>query len=377
MRLVCVVGTRPEAVKLAPLVRELRNQPHIQTDVINSGQHGNAPPKLLEELGVQTDEDLGTLTSASLSEIGGWLGRRLHDSHLLQRADLVIVQGDTTTGVAAAMAASQRGIPVAHVEAGLRSGDLRSPYPEEEHRRTIATLASLHFAPTEHAGRNLRREGISAGRIAVTGNTIVDALDLFHAPLGTSDSNANATRRTVLMTLHRRESWGSQLASLCDAVRDVVLEHGHARLVVPVHPNPAVARTVTDRLGGWPRIQLLPPLPYRAFVRQLRLAQLVITDSGGVQEEAVTLGKRVLILRSVSDRPEGIWAGMARLDGVCPACVRAALYEELNRHWVERPCRVYGDGHAAKRIVAALGRWREGKDPLLPPELEFRSECRA
>lgn len=374
IRLVCIVGTRPEAVKLAPLVRELRNQPHIHTDVINSGQHGDAPPKLLEELGVRTDEDLGTVTSGSLSEMTGWLGRQLHDSHLLQRADLVVVQGDTTTAVAGAMAARQRGIPVAHVEAGLRSGDLRSPFPEEAHRRTIATLASLHFAPTEHAGGNLRREGISAERIAVTGNTVVDALDQFHAPVNAAGSNAGAALRTVLMTLHRRESWGSPLASLCDAVRDVVLEHPDSRLVVPVHPNPVVAATVKARLGGWPRVELLPPLPYRAFVTQLRLARLVITDSGGVQEEAVTLGKRVLILRSVSDRPEGIWAGMARLDGISPAGVRSALDEELNRHWEERPCRVYGDGHAAKRIVTALGRWREGRYPLLPPELEFRGD---
>ena len=374
MRLVCIVGTRPEAVKLASLVRELRNEPHIHTDVINSGQHGNAPLKLLEDLGVRTDEDLGTVTSGSLSEMTGRLSRQLHDSPLLQRADLVVVQGDTTTGVAGAMAARQRGIPLAHVEAGLRSGDLRSPFPEEEHRRRIATLASLHFAPTEHAGRNLRREGIAAERIAVTGNTIVDALDQFHAPLSAADSNPTATIRTVLMTLHRRESWGSPLASLCDAVRDVVLEHPDSRLVVPVHPNPAVAAIVKERLGGLPRVTLLPPLPYRAFVKQLRIAQLIITDSGGVQEEAVTLGKRVLILRSVSDRPEGIWAGMARLDGVSPAGVRSAIREELSRQWEERPCRVYGDGRAATRIVTALGRWREGRYPLLPPELEFKGD---
>jgi UDP-N-acetylglucosamine 2-epimerase (non-hydrolysing) len=374
MRLVCIVGTRPEAVKLAPLVHELRNEPHIHTDVINSGQHGNATPMLLDELGVRTDEDLRTVTSGSLSEMTSCLGRQLHDSPLLRRADLVVVQGDTTTAVAGAMAAGRRGIPVAHVEAGLRSGDLRSPFPEERHRRTIAALASLHFAPTEHAGRNLQREGISAERIAVTGNTIVDALDRFHAPVSAAGSHAHAAPHTVLMTLHRRESWGSPLASLCDAVRDVVLEHADWRLVVPVHPNPGVAATVKERLGGWPRIELLPPLPYRAFVKQLRLARLIITDSGGVQEEAVTLGKRVLILRSVSDRPEGIWAGMARLDGVSPAEVRSALDEELNRHWEERPCRVYGDGFAAKRIVTALGRWREGRSPLLPPELEFKGD---
>jgi len=265
MRLVCVVGTRPEAVKLAPLVCALRNQPDICTHVINSGQHGSAPPALLDELGVRIDEDLGCVPSASLSEMLGRLRRTLYDSQLLQRADLVVVQGDTTTGVAAAMAASQRGIPVAHVEAGLRSGDLRRPFPEEPHRRTIATLASLHFAPTEYAGRNLRREGIAATRIAVTGNTIVDALDLVHGSPATDDSNANPHLRTVLMTLHRRESWGSRLASLCDAVRDVVFEHRDARLVVPVHPNPAVAATVRERLDGWPRTDVVPPLPYRAL----------------------------------------------------------------------------------------------------------------
>ena len=337
-QLALIFGTRPEAIKLCPLVLELRKHPEFGVRVCVTAQHRQMLDQVLEVFGVTPDADLNLmapnqslpeLTARAVTAVFAWLER--------ERPDLVIVQGDTTTTFAAALAAYYLKIPVAHVEAGLRTGDRYAPFPEEINRRLTTHLAELHFAPTAAARDHLLREGVPAEKIHVTGNTVIDALlwvrekvrrEPPELPAGLAE--AIEGKRVILVTGHRRESFGAPFAAICRAVSDIVARFPDVAAVYPVHLNPNVQEPVRRILGGLERVLLLPPLDYAPFVWLMDRASLILTDSGGVQEEAPSLGKPVLVMRETTERPEGIAAGCAELVGVSRAGIAAAAARWLS-----------------------------------------------
>ena len=378
-----VMGTRPEALKLAPVVHALQRHPErFETSVVVTGQHRQMLDQVLGRFRIVPDADLDlmrpnqslpTLTSAVLEATVGWL--------TAAQPDLLMVQGDTTTAFAAALAAFYTRTPVAHVEAGLRSDDLRNPFPEEANRRLAAVVTELHFAPTRLARRRLLREGVPRERVAVTGNTIVDSLlallPTIPADLALPGVDVPAGARLLVVTSHRRESWGRDLEAVCLALRDLVVRFDDLVVVYPVHLNPNVRETVARCLAGVERVALVPPLDYVAFVGLMRRADVLLTDSGGIQEEAPSLGKPLLVLRRVTERPEAMRAGLARLVGTDRENIVAEVSRLLTdpaayRAMTEGP-NPYGDGRASERIVEALGRWFRGRRPLLRRTREFRA----
>ena len=381
-RLFFAIGTRPEAVKLAPLVHACRALPdEFETIVCLSGQHRELVTPLVEFFDLRPACDLQVMTAnQTLAELASRCLRKVDDALAQYEPDFVIVQGDTTTAVATAEAAFYRRLRIVHVEAGLRTGDLAAPFPEEFNRRVVSLVATLHCAPTERAAVALRQEGVPADRIRVTGNTVIDALlwtisrqriaeassagfrvggrrlDGDSHALTAPPYELKAGERVVLVTAHRRESFGEGLADICAAVRQLAGAFAECRFIWPVHANPKVRGPVEKALSGLPNVQLIPPLDYPEFVRLLDLSTLVLTDSGGVQEEAPSLGKPVLVLRDTTERPEGIEAGCAELVGTNTARIvaRATHFLEAARRGV-RPAPVinpYGDGQASERIVA-------------------------
>jgi len=297
------------------------------------------------------------------------------------RADIVLVQGDTTTAFGSALAAYYSRIAVGHIEAGLRSHDIYNPFPEEANRRFVSVITAIHFAPTALARDALLAEGVPADRIVVTGNTVVDALRALgelprsweRTPLAGIPADG---KRLVLVTSHRRESWGSDQENMCLTLKGLVARHSDIRVVYPVHLNPNVRCTIHALLGGIDRIHLTEPLDYLTFVSLLRRCFLVLTDSGGVQEEAPTFRKPVLVLRNVTERPEASQFGMAKVIGMSRKAIveeaerlltNARAYEEMAEG--ENP---YGDGRASQRVVEAIARWHDGKRPLLEPADEFK-----
>ena len=362
-RVMVVMGTRPEAIKLAPVMAALRRRPEIEARLVVTGQHRGLIDGVLAQFDLQPDTDLdlmradqaaGDLTARAMLAIGALLGSG--------RTEMAIVQGDTGSALAGALAAFQRGVPVAHVEAGLRTGDLASPFPEEGNRRLIGQVAALHFAPTAAARAALRREGVAAHAIEVTGNTGIDALLAVDARVrgntrapGLPDLPTDMP--VVLVTTHRRENHGAPLLRICEAVERIA-RHEACAIVMPVHPNPAVAGVLRARLRGIAGVHLTEPLAYEAFVWLLRRAALVLTDSGGVQEEAPVLGTPVLVLRDTTERPEGVKAGVAMLVGTDPTRIagaaRAVLRDTEVARWMGRPLLLYGKGDASVRIAARI-----------------------
>lgn len=356
-----MIGTRPEAIKMAPVVRALRQAPWADCRVLLTGQHRELVDSMLDFFGIEPDEDLAVmragqtlpaLTARLLTSLSEALGR--------DKPEMVLAQGDTTTVLASALASFYQRVPFGHVEAGLRTGRLDAPFPEEANRAVASRLAAVHFAPTETARANLLREGIDPASVVVTGNTVIDALLVTarqRAPIGVE---LDATARLILVTAHRRDSFGSPLRRICQAVAELHDRHPDIQFLWPVHPNPCVRPVVTELLGPLPRVRLCDPLPYGAFVAALSRAYLVLTDSGGVQEEAPALGKPVLVLRAESERPEAIEAGVARLVGTDPhAIVREAdrlLNDPSAYRSMSQGASPYGDGLAAPRIAAAVGR---------------------
>jgi len=343
--------------------------------IVNSGQHRHEVASILAELGLGADETLPDCRGQSLTSMTASLLSTVGESKVVGSADLVLVQGDTTTAFAGGLAAFHRRVPLAHLEAGLRSGTLDMPFPEEGHRKLLAMVATLHFAPTDQARANLRAMGVAATQIAVTGNTCVDVLRTYGARSRASARASLALNgvRMVLVTLHRRESWNGPLAGICDGIAAAVRDRDDALVVFPMHPNPRVRDVVSSRMAAMPQVRLLDALPYHDFVTYLHAADVVVTDSGGVQEESATLGKQTLIVRAVTDRPEAVDAGIAELVGTDATRVSGALHSALQRRSTDTFTDVYGDGAAAARVVLALQRWRSGQRPLLPRELEFRS----
>lgn len=367
-RVVTIVGTRPEAIKLAPVVRALSATPGIDSRVIVTGQHRELVNELLPVFEIEPDHDLDLMradqTPSSFASLAlDRLGRVLER----EQPDFVLVQGDTTTAFVGALAASYLQIPVGHVEAGLRSFDIANPFPEELNRRLISVLSSLHFAPTEVSRENLKRESIPSGRIVVTGNTVIDAL-LFMADRDESGATgipgpSVEGRRTVLVTLHRRESFGPCMEGLLQSIGQLTERFSDIEVLYPVHPNPNVQRAVRSILSGRDRVHLLRPLDYPSFVAAMKRAYLILTDSGGVQEEAPSLGVPVLVLRDETERPEVVDAGAARLVGRRPEDVLRHATELLSERGAhERMARAgnpFGDGQASPRIVKAIRRFLE------------------
>jgi UDP-N-acetylglucosamine 2-epimerase (non-hydrolysing) len=364
-----VFGTRPEAIKLAPVIQHLSRRSDVEQRVIATGQHRLLVDQVLELFGIhpaldlrvmQANQRLGALTARILSEI--------EQDLLTYRPDWVIVQGDTTTAMAAALAAYYQQIRVAHVEAGLRTGDRRNPFPEEINRRFADQIADLHFAPTERARQSLLQEGMDPASIHVTGNTGIDALLEVANRNGHGAGRRLDGRRLLLVTAHRRESFGPELRNICRALRELVTRNPDVRVVYSVHPNPNVTVPVHRELGGLPRFELTPPLDYAQFIDLMKQSFLILSDSGGIQEEAPALGKPVLVLRRHTERVEGIEAGTAKLIGTD----QQSIVEETERllHDPGLYARMaqarnpYGDGHAAERIGRILmGERADGQVP--------------
>ena len=366
-RVMFCFGTRPEAIKLASVIRELAGSPReFQPVVLVTAQHRHMLDQVLRAFEIRPDHDLDLMRPGqSLADVTVGVLRGVERVLRRVRPDMVMVQGDTTSALAAALAAFYQQIPVGHVEAGLRTRDKYSPYPEEMNRRLVSSLADLHFAPTRTARENLLREGVPRGRIHVTGNTVVDALKAmrrsrvaWYVPV--LDKIAQE-QRVILVTAHRRESFGPGFERICRALRTLAERNPDVEVVYPVHLNPNVRKPVRRILGGVSRVHLIKPLDYLPFVRLMERSYLILTDSGGIQEEAPALGKPVLVMRDVTERPEAVEAGTAKLVGTDPnvivsaterlLCVGAA-YRKMAR--ARNP---FGDGRASARIAGALQRF--------------------
>ncbi|MDX1971656.1 MAG: UDP-N-acetylglucosamine 2-epimerase (non-hydrolyzing) [Candidatus Sumerlaeia bacterium] len=365
-RLSVLFGTRPEAIKLCPLVLELRKSSALQTEVCSTGQHRQMLDQVLGLFGVQPDVELNLMTSGQ--SLAGFTARALEqvDAYLERsKPDLVILQGDTSTVLAASLACFYRKIPTAHVEAGLRSFDLHHPFPEELNRLMATRVASLHFAPTTTARENLLREGVSPSNVFVTGNTVIDALHFVRQQNQSQPPHIpeipSLPAQYLLVTGHRRENFGQGMVDLCTALLKLAEQNPDLHLLYPVHLNPNVQEPVRKLLSGQPRIHLLPPVDYTALVYLLEGCQFVLTDSGGIQEEAPAFGKPVLVMREKTERPEGVEAGTARLVGTSPERIVGEATRLLtdSEHYrsMATAHNPFGDGTACRQIRQHLEVW--------------------
>ena len=366
-RILTVFGTRPEAIKLFPLIHALERDPRFVTRVCVSGQHRGMLDQVLAISGVVPHHDLNLMQPGqALDELLAGLLEGLARVMDAERPDWVVVQGDTATALAGAVAASYRRIPVAHVEAGLRSGNIHHPWPEEINRRLIGAVAALHLAPTETAAEALRREQVAPATIHVTGNTVIDALHWVCGRLAERPELAAglsaverrfAGRRIIGVTTHRRENFGDGLRDIAEAIRRLAARRDVA-MILPLHLNPSVRTVMKRELAGLDNVALIEPLDYPHFTRLLSIAHFMLTDSGGVQEEAPALGKPVLVMRERTERPEGVAAGTARLVGTDPERILAEaerlLDDEAAYASMARAHNPYGDGKSAARIVELL-----------------------
>ncbi|MEW6685649.1 MAG: UDP-N-acetylglucosamine 2-epimerase (non-hydrolyzing) [Candidatus Edwardsbacteria bacterium] len=365
-KVVCVFGTRPEAIKMAPVVEELRkHSENFETFVCVSAQHRQMLDQVLSLFEIKPDFDLNLMqTRQTLFYTTAKVLNGVKPVLKKLTPDWVLVQGDTTTTFAAALTAYYLRIPVAHIEAGLRTQDRYRPFPEEMNRKLTTNLATLHFAPTKQSQENLLREGVPEKDIYVTGNTVIDALFLL-LPKARSEivnirrlKKVDWSKRIILVTGHRRESFGQGFRQICQALKILVKTNKDIEIIYPVHLNPNVIKPVYSILAGTPRVHLIKPLDYLPFIWLMDKSYLVLTDSGGIQEEAPSLGKPVLVMREVTERPEGIEAGTVRLVGAnTPRIIKEVNLLLHNKKEYERMAKAvnpYGDGHAALRIVKVL-----------------------
>jgi UDP-N-acetylglucosamine 2-epimerase (non-hydrolysing) len=364
MKILVLFGTRPEIIKLAPVISALKKRRGFETCVVSSGQHSNLLKPFLKIFDITTDYDLKVMSkdqtpNTVASKVSGKLDKILLD----EKPDLVLVQGDTTTAFAGAFAAFNHKIQVGHVEAGLRSGNLHSPFPEEMNRRLITQLATFHFAATEKNRQNLMKEGVSPANIFVTGNPVVDSLNQINKTSSPSVKISKLIEETkglkrILLTTHRRESFGDKMSCNLIQLKKFVAKQTDTCLIFPVHPNPNVQQITNEILADHERIFLIEPTDYIDFIALMKKAWLIISDSGGVQEEAPSLGKPLLILRENTERPEAIDARVAKLVGGNTHSLQNMLAENYAvETWINAVKRVqnpFGDGNAAKRIVNAL-----------------------
>jgi UDP-N-acetylglucosamine 2-epimerase (non-hydrolysing) len=366
-RILVLFGTRPEAIKLAPVIHELRRR-GFQATVVSSSQHKTLLQPLLETLKIDADHDLSVMKrTQNPNEVCARVISGLDKILAAEMPDMIIVQGDTTTTLAGAMAGFNRKIAVGHVEAGLRSGNLMSPFPEEMNRRVVSQVATFHFAATAENKRNLLAEHVPGEKIFITGNTVVDSLQQILRDLKPSDEIVDLIRKTegkkrLLITTHRRESFGDKLTDNLSVIGEFAGKHDDVCVFFPVHPNPNVKKAAVDILGRRERIHLLSPMDYPDFLALMQASWLIVSDSGGVQEEAPSLGKPLLILRENTERPEAVASGVARLVGT------GSLKQILEQNhavntWVDSVGKIanpFGDGHSAQRIVKII------EDKLLP-----------
>lgn len=369
MKVLTVFGTRPEAIKMAPLVQALSQDPVFESRLCVTAQHREMLDQVLRLFKLEPDYDLNIMRpEQGLTEITCRILEGMKTVLLDFRPDIVLVHGDTTTTLAASLAAFYQQIPVGHVEAGLRTGDLASPWPEEGNRKLTGHLARLHFTPTTRSRQNLLQENLPDARIVVTGNTVIDAL-LWVRDRVLDDSNLNAQlaarypfldpdKKLVLVTGHRRESFGGGFERICSALAQIARQHPEAQIVYPVHLNPNVSEPVNRILSGIENIILIEPQEYLPFVWLMNRAWLILTDSGGIQEEAPSLGKPVLVMRDTTERPEAVDAGTVKLVGTDIARIVASVSELLSDDdaWqaMSHAHNPYGDGKACGRILQAL-----------------------
>ena len=367
-RVLVVLGTRPEAVKLAPVIRALEAAPDFDPVVCLTGQHRQMLDQMLGFFGIAAEHDLEVMTEGqTLTGLAAKVMERLPKVLETVRPEWIVVQGDTTTAMTAALCGFYAGVKVAHVEAGLRTHDRFAPFPEEVNRKVIAAAADLHLAPTPAAEAALRAEGVPVGAIRRTGNTGIDSLlwavERVRAAPPTAHPELDG-KRLVLVTAHRRESYDGGLAEIAGALCDLTTAFEDVAVVLPVHPNPKVRGLLESALAGRARIYLTAPLDYPEFVSLLDRSALVLTDSGGVQEEAATLGKPMLVLRDVTERPEALAAGAVLTGAHRGAIVSAAsrlLGDPAALAALSRPTTVFGDGQAAERVVSALAGFGAGE----------------
>ncbi|WP_098464552.1 non-hydrolyzing UDP-N-acetylglucosamine 2-epimerase [Isoptericola jiangsuensis] len=360
-----VYGTRPEAIKVAPVIKALEVSDRLDSVTVVTGQHREMLDQVNEIFGIVPDHDLDIFQhGSSLSTIVARVLERLDPVLEAEKPAAVVVQGDTSTSTAAALAAFHRGIPVVHVEAGLRSGDILSPFPEEANRKITSQIAAIHLAPTSTSKANLLRESVSPDDIVVTGNTVIDALlmtvekkALFTDPR--LEDLADSGRRILLVTTHRRENWGGAMESVGRALARLARTFPDIEIVLPAHRNPVVREAVLPHLDGLDNVTVTEPLAYGEFTRMLALATVVLTDSGGVQEEAPSLGKPVLVMRENTERPEAVHAGTVKLIGTnedrIVGEVTTLLTDQGAYETMARATNPYGDGLAAERSVRAIG----------------------
>jgi UDP-N-acetylglucosamine 2-epimerase (non-hydrolysing) len=378
MNILVAMGTRPEAIKLFPVIHALKREPNFEVTVCVTAQHREMLDQVLSIADIEPDVDLDLMRpNQSLPQITSRILTGIDEVLTETRPDRVLVQGDTTTAMAAALSGYYHRIPVDHVEAGLRSGDIYSPFPEEVNRKVVGSLASWHFAPTARAADALLRENVSPDRVIVTGNTVIDALletekriDSFDEVKHVIDSELpkpGDNRRIVLVTAHRRENFDGGMERIASAILRIAANED-VLVVYPVHPNPNVRELMQAKLGGHPNIRLLPPLEYIPFVYLLSRSDFVLTDSGGIQEEAPALGKPVLVMRDTTERPEGIDAGTARLVGTDPNQIHLEamrlLRDRAHYDAMSRAHNPFGDGHASERILDVLAHGNE-----VPPDM--------
>lgn len=366
-RVAVVIGTRPEAIKMAPVVRRLKEAPWCEVKVLCTAQHRELLDQVLELFGIVPDADFGAMRPNQT--LAGLTSRLIESFDLLfarGKPDALLAQGDTTTTMAAALCSYYHMIPFGHVEAGLRSRNLYGPFPEEMNRLVAARVARWHFAPTQEAKINLLKENIADTAIFLTGNTVIDALLEVAAQCDGGHVNG---KRHILVTAHRRENFGKPLARVCHAIRHLAETREDVQFLYPVHPNPNVKNVVVPALGSHPRIRLVEPLDYRAFVSAMKQSYFILTDSGGVQEEGPALGKPVLVLRDETERPEAVAAGVVRLVGTDDERIVAEATRLLDepQHYASmaRGVSPYGDGRAAERIVDILRHSLAGDAPLV------------
>lgn len=366
------MGTRPEGIKMAPVIKALEQAEGVEPIVVSTGQHKEMLQQVVDIFDLKVDHDLEVMQpNQTLASLSARLMERVDKLLDGINPDMALVQGDTTTVLIAALACFYRHIPLGHVEAGLRTGNMQSPFPEEANRRTAAPLMNLHFAPTTLSRQNLLDENIAANQVYITGNTVIDALFLEVEKQKTAEVQAEVDlalagllpedwreQPYVLITGHRRENFGSGFEQICDALARLARKFPDHHFIYPVHLNPNVQAPVNQLLAGLDNIRLIPPQGYRAFVALMANATLILTDSGGVQEEAPSLGKPVLVMRDTTERPEGVDAGTVKLVGaVADAIVSETSKLLLDQNAYNKMANAknpYGDGHAAERIIEAL-----------------------
>lgn len=375
MKILIVFGTRPEAIKMAPLVHAFKANPRFETIVCVTAQHRQMLDQVLNIFDIQPDIDLNLMKAGQdLYDVTSSVLLGMRDVLKTHKPDAVLVHGDTTTAYATAMAAFYAGISVGHVEAGLRTHDIRSPFPEEFNRQVVTKLSRWHFAPTESSKQNLLDEHIASDTITVTGNTVIDALFWVLKRIDSEPLRRNQitsflndrlpfvwqSQKFVLITGHRRENFGAGFLAICEAIKQLAIKYPEVHFVYPVHLNPNVQKPVFELINGIANIHLIDPLEYEPFVYLLKHAYLVLTDSGGIQEEAPSLGKPVLVMRDVTERPEAVQAGTVRLVGAdTDKIIRNAselLDDEKSYLKMSKAHNPYGDGMASERIVGVFGK---------------------